>query len=182
MRAIEIMNEFNTGTNDDDVNNSGVTSSSEDASFASLVRFKQWWTRRNERKDAKDEEEEESKLKQQLVRLKLNPDFPSPLVVEAFTRPNVSRDPAPPSWGIPDLDGIRDFALDYIKWGRWVSVVVGVAVQQVHAFANNLFGFPCPVHLVSLYPPPLKITKINSFFIMVRQVPLNFSKVKEDND
>lgn len=95
VRALEILKEFR-----------------EDDSFASLRSFKDWW------KEQQGRVGREKGLRAQLQRLSLRHDFPSSVVIDAFLNPVVDRNLEAPQWGIPDLEAIRDFSLDKLKWNR----------------------------------------------------------------
>ena len=81
-------------------------------SFASLRSFKDWW------KEQQGRVGREKGLRAQLQRLSLRHDFPSSVVIDAFLNPVVDRNLEAPQWGIPDLEAIRDFSLDKLKWNR----------------------------------------------------------------
>ena len=60
----------------------------------------------------------ETKIKGQLRKVNLPSSFPSQMVVDAYIKPVVNESKETFSWGLPDLDGIRDFALERLKWAR----------------------------------------------------------------
>jgi len=44
--------------------------------------------------------------------------FPSPAVFEAYLQPEVDSNPEKFQWGVPDLDGLRQFLMSTIGWGQ----------------------------------------------------------------
>ncbi|KAF9919183.1 DNA repair protein rad2 [Lobosporangium transversale] len=58
------------------------------------------------------------KLAKQCRKIHIPPTFPDPHVAEAYIHPLVDDDPAKFQWGIPDLDGLRDFLRKSLGWDR----------------------------------------------------------------
>ncbi|KAH8880070.1 PIN domain-like protein [Thozetella sp. PMI_491] len=87
-----------------------------------LEQFKQWWLdvqQRNRPKDADASSPFRRKFrKSQATKLFLPLGFPSPAVVEAYMQPEVDSSPEPFQWGVPDLDGLRNFLMSTIGWGQ----------------------------------------------------------------
>ncbi|KAF9567091.1 DNA repair protein rad2 [Mortierella alpina] len=58
------------------------------------------------------------KLAKQCRKIHLPSTFPDPHVADAYKRPMVDDDPTKFQWGIPDLDGLRDFLRKSLSWDR----------------------------------------------------------------
>ncbi|KAF9947666.1 DNA repair protein rad2 [Mortierella alpina] len=58
------------------------------------------------------------KLAKQCRKIHLSSTFPDPHVADAYKRPMVDDDPTKFQWGIPDLDGLRDFLRKSLSWDR----------------------------------------------------------------
>ncbi|KAF9419292.1 DNA repair protein rad2 [Podila epigama] len=58
------------------------------------------------------------KLANTCKKMHLPSSFPDPVVAEAYTKPLVDNDSAKFQWGIPDLDGLRDFLRGMLGWDR----------------------------------------------------------------
>lgn len=59
-----------------------------------------------------------SKTRSHLVRLSLEPGFPSGRVVQAYLEPTVDESREAFSWGTPDLDALRTYASQKLGWSR----------------------------------------------------------------
>ncbi|XP_076811262.1 DNA excision repair protein ERCC-5-like isoform X2 [Clavelina lepadiformis] len=81
----------------------------------SLLQFKQWWQLAHKQVNLIVKE---TKIKGQLRKVNLPSSFPSQMVVDAYIKPVVNESKETFSWGLPDLDGIRDFASERLKWAR----------------------------------------------------------------
>ncbi|CAM1504079.1 Fc.00g016700.m01.CDS01 [Cosmosporella sp. VM-42] len=56
--------------------------------------------------------------KSQGTKLFLPPGFPSPAVCDAYLHPEVDGSAEPFQWGVPDLEGLRQFLMATIGWGK----------------------------------------------------------------
>ncbi|CUS22468.1 LAQU0S05e06040g1_1 [Lachancea quebecensis] len=89
------------------------------AEFGSLQKFRNWY---NEGQFNKKKQEEEStfekRLRKKLVtnEVILDTEFPSDLVKEAYLRPEVDHDATKFTWGVPDLDRLRNFFQSTVGW------------------------------------------------------------------
>lgn len=59
-----------------------------------------------------------SKTRSHLVRLSLEPGFPSSRVAQAYLEPTVDESRETFSWGTPDLDALRTYAYQKLGWSR----------------------------------------------------------------
>ncbi|KAK4216026.1 DNA repair protein rad13 [Rhypophila decipiens] len=87
-----------------------------------LVAFKEWWTEvqtKGRPKEADASSPFRRKFrKSQATKLFLPVGFPSPAVFDAYMAPEVDSDPQQFQWGIPDLEGLRQFLTSTIGWGQ----------------------------------------------------------------
>ncbi|KAF9359146.1 DNA repair protein rad2 [Mortierella sp. NVP85] len=58
------------------------------------------------------------KLAKQCKKIHVPSTFPDPHVADAYIRPLVDDDPTEFQWGIPDLDGLRDFLRKSLDWDK----------------------------------------------------------------
>lgn len=87
-----------------------------------LVAFKEWWTdvqTHGRPKEADSASAFRRKFrKSQATKLFLPIGFPSPAVFDAYMQPEVDSNPEPFQWGIPDLEGLRQFLMTTIGWSQ----------------------------------------------------------------
>lgn len=79
-----------------------------------LKSFKQWW---NEKRNGKDRSPG-TKRRATFLKLNLSESFPSEVVYNAFINPTVLDSNEPFSWGMPDLDLLRNYAAQKMKWSK----------------------------------------------------------------
>ncbi|OIW24062.1 PIN domain-like protein, partial [Coniochaeta ligniaria NRRL 30616] len=87
-----------------------------------LNEFKEWWqdVQLNNRPKAADADSPFRRKfrKSQGTKLFLPPGFPNPAVAEAYLKPEVDRSPEPFQWGVPNLEGLRQFLMATIGWSQ----------------------------------------------------------------
>jgi DNA excision repair protein ERCC-5 len=85
-----------------------------------LEGFREWWQdvqNRNRSKEADAGSTFRRKFrKSQGTKLFLPPAFPSPAVVDAYLKPEVDKSPEQFQWGVPDVEGLRQFLMSTIGW------------------------------------------------------------------
>ncbi|SCU99976.1 LAME_0G06744g1_1 [Lachancea meyersii CBS 8951] len=89
------------------------------AEFESLTRFRDWYNEGQFDKKLQEKESSyEKKLRKKLAtnEVTLGAEFPSDLVKEAYLRPEVDHDATKFTWGVPDLDRLREFFKMTIGW------------------------------------------------------------------
>ncbi|KAH8819184.1 DNA excision repair protein-like protein [Xylogone sp. PMI_703] len=94
---------------------------SEFPSSSGLNEFKEWWTSVQHSTRLKEPEKSTFRRKfrkSQATKLFLPAGFPSPAVTEAYMKPEVDSSPEPFQWGVPDLDGLRNFLMSTIGWSQ----------------------------------------------------------------
>ncbi|KAF9932434.1 DNA repair protein rad2 [Mortierella alpina] len=78
------------------------------------------------------------KLAKQCKKIHLSSTFPDPHVADAYKRPLVDDDPTKFQWGIPDLDGLRDFLRRSLSWDRGeVDRVLLPIIRQMSSAQNQ---------------------------------------------
>ncbi|TFK33242.1 hypothetical protein BDQ12DRAFT_691478 [Crucibulum laeve] len=85
-----------------------------------LHKFKDWWTKVQSGKD-KDEDNKSTfrkRFKKKFKNLYLPPEWPNTAVKDAYYHPTVDSSDEPFKWGLPDLDGLRDFFRAELDWGK----------------------------------------------------------------
>ncbi|KAF8986074.1 DNA repair protein rad2 [Entomortierella lignicola] len=122
--------------------------------FPKLENFARWW--RGEQRSDNDQDniengsgltEEEldsmdevalEKLAKQCKKIHIPSTFPDPHIANAYIRPLVDDDPAKFQWGIPDLDGLRDFLRKSLSWDRGeVDRVLLPIIRQMSSAQNQ---------------------------------------------
>lgn len=87
-----------------------------------LFEFRDWWQdiqNRGRPKEADAASPFRRKFrKAHATKLFLPPGFPSPAVADAYLAPEVDSNTEPFQWGVPDLDGLRQFLMNTIGWGQ----------------------------------------------------------------
>ncbi|CAF1086862.1 unnamed protein product [Didymodactylos carnosus] len=78
-----------------------------------LKKFRNWWEEA-QMPDYKTKSKSLNRLKS----LKLNEDFPNELVYRAYINPNVDHDASKFSWSMPQLELIREFMWNKLRWDR----------------------------------------------------------------
>ncbi|KAI8602586.1 hypothetical protein EDD21DRAFT_294723, partial [Dissophora ornata] len=97
--------------------------------FPKLENFARWWRGEQHKVDGADDvdgkynekgltELELDSMDEQCKKIHIPSSFPDPHIAEAYIRPIVDDDPAKFQWGIPDLDGLRDFLRKSLGWDR----------------------------------------------------------------
>ncbi|KAK3500579.1 hypothetical protein B0T13DRAFT_465718, partial [Neurospora crassa] len=90
--------------------------------ISSLTAFKEWWT-----KIQSSPQPDPALLstpfrrkfrKAQATKLFLPIGFPNPAVFDAYLHPEVDSTPEPFQWGVPDLEGLRQFLMQTIGWSQ----------------------------------------------------------------
>lgn len=87
-----------------------------------LNEFKEWWqdVQLNNRPKSADADSPFRRKfrKSQGTKLFLPPGFPNPAVAEAYLKPEVDRSAEPFQWGVPNLEGLRQFLMATIGWSQ----------------------------------------------------------------
>ncbi|KAK1755054.1 DNA repair protein rad13 [Echria macrotheca] len=87
-----------------------------------LEAFRDWWDdvqKHGRPKEADADSAFRRKFrKSQATKLFLPLGFPSPAVFEAYMKPEVDSNTEKFQWGVPDLDGLRQFLMATIGWGQ----------------------------------------------------------------
>ncbi|RKU44624.1 DNA repair protein rad2 [Coniochaeta pulveracea] len=87
-----------------------------------LKEFKEWWQDvqlNNRPKEADASSPFRKKFrKSQATKLFLPPGFPNPAVFDAYLHPEVDASTEPFQWGVPNLEGLRQFLMATIGWSQ----------------------------------------------------------------
>ncbi|EON98566.1 putative dna-repair protein rad13 protein [Phaeoacremonium minimum UCRPA7] len=87
-----------------------------------LKEFRDWWQDvqvQNRPKEADASSSFRRKFrKSQAKKLFLPPGFPNPAVAEAYLNPETDKNPEQFQWGVPDLEGLRQFLMATIGWSQ----------------------------------------------------------------
>ncbi|KAF9170743.1 DNA repair protein rad2 [Mortierella sp. AD011] len=125
--------------------------------FPKLENFARWWRGEQQKTNGSGEEDNENnvgltemeldsidevaleKLAKQCKKIHMPSTFPDPHVFDAYIRPLVDDDPAKFQWGIPDLDGLRDFLRKSLGWDRGeVDRVLLPIIRQMSNTENQM--------------------------------------------
>ncbi|KAJ1327773.1 DNA excision repair protein ERCC-5 [Microdochium nivale] len=116
-----------------------------------LSAFKDWWqdiqmNSRPKEADAKSTFRRKFR-KSQATKLFLPPAFPSDPVFEAYLKPDVDSDPESFQWGVPDVEGLRQFLMQTIGWSQertdeiLVPVIRDMNRREVEGTQSNITRF-----------------------------------------
>ncbi|KAF9354599.1 DNA repair protein rad2 [Mortierella sp. AD094] len=125
--------------------------------FPKLESFARWWRGEQQKTNDGGEEDNENsggltemeldsidevaleKLAKQCKKIHVPSTFPDPHISDAYIRPMVDDDPAKFQWGIPDLDGLRDFLRKSLGWDRGeVDRVLLPIIRQMSSSQNQM--------------------------------------------
>ncbi|PFH52926.1 hypothetical protein AMATHDRAFT_138725 [Amanita thiersii Skay4041] len=83
-----------------------------------LHKFKDWWTRVQSGKDTKEDNKSKfrQRFKKKFKSLYLEQDWPNPAVRDGYYHPAVDSSDEPFKWGLPDLDGLRQYFQEELGW------------------------------------------------------------------
>ncbi|KIK93609.1 hypothetical protein PAXRUDRAFT_33961 [Paxillus rubicundulus Ve08.2h10] len=83
-----------------------------------LHKFKDWWTKVQSGRDREEDNNTKfrKRFKKKFKDLYLSPEWPNPLVRDAYYHPTVDTSEEPFKWGMPDLDGLRHFLHEELGW------------------------------------------------------------------
>ncbi|KAG8768517.1 DNA repair protein rad2, partial [Serendipita sp. 397] len=85
-----------------------------------LHRFREWWQKVQTGKDRDEDTQSDFKkrFKKKFKSLHLPSDWPNPIVRDAYYHPTVDQSEEPFKWGLPDLDALRTFLNDELRWSQ----------------------------------------------------------------
>ncbi|KAK4235005.1 hypothetical protein C8A03DRAFT_37181 [Achaetomium macrosporum] len=116
-----------------------------------LARFRDWWqdvqTRGRPKEADADSPFRRKFRKAHATKLFLPVGFPNPAVFDAYLRPEVDSNPEPFQWGVPDLDGLRQFLMRTIGWSQertdevLVPVIRDMNRREVEGTQSNITRF-----------------------------------------
>lgn len=87
--------------------------------FPSLAEFRDWWTQVQMGLNTDDAHAAfHKKFRKKASKLFLPPSFPDTRVDTAYLEPEVDSDPSQFQWGVPDLNGLRNFLMTTIGWSQ----------------------------------------------------------------
>ncbi|KAF8940783.1 DNA repair protein rad2 [Haplosporangium gracile] len=124
--------------------------------FPKLEDFAKWWRGEQVKQDKAEDDFETweksldelgleldrevalEKLAKQCKKIHLPSTFPDPHIADAYFQPMVDDDDAKFQWGIPDLDGLRDYLRKSMSWDRGeVDRVLLPIIRQMAAQVNQ---------------------------------------------
>lgn len=88
--------------------------------FQSLEEFRDWWTEVQTGMPNSQEAHPAfyKKFRKTASKIFLPPSFPDSRVAEAYLNPEIDSDPSPFQWGVPDLNGLRNFLMATVGWSQ----------------------------------------------------------------
>lgn len=88
--------------------------------FSSLEEFRDWWAQVQMGANNPDDAHLafRKKFRKKASKIFLPPSFPDSRVDDAYLEPEVDHDPSQFQWGVPDLNGLRNFLMATIGWSQ----------------------------------------------------------------
>ncbi|KAK3996127.1 hypothetical protein QBC44DRAFT_157958 [Cladorrhinum sp. PSN332] len=87
-----------------------------------VTQFRDWWEEVHSGRRPKEADQTSSFRRKfrrgHFPKLFLPPGFPSPAVFDAYLHPEVDSSPEAFQWGVPDLEGLRQFLMSTIGWSK----------------------------------------------------------------
>ncbi|KAG1750845.1 hypothetical protein EDB19DRAFT_2009468 [Suillus lakei] len=85
-----------------------------------LHKFKDWWTKVQSGRDRAEDNTTKfrNRFKKKFKNLYLPPEWPNALVRDAYYHPTVDSSDEPFKWGMPDLDALRHFFHEELRWNQ----------------------------------------------------------------
>lgn len=85
-----------------------------------LHKFKDWWTKVQSGRDREEDNTTKfrNRFKKKFKNLYLPPEWPNALVRDAYYHPTVDSSDEPFKWGMPDLDALRNFFHEELRWNQ----------------------------------------------------------------
>ncbi|SCU98557.1 LAMI_0F15258g1_1 [Lachancea mirantina] len=120
------------------------------ADFGDLSSFREWYNEGQfHQKKQKNEPTFRKNLRKRLVanEVVLDNDFPSELVKEAYLRPEVDHDTTKFTWGVPDLDRLRNYFQITVGWPQektdevLVPLIREMNDRKKHGIQNTITNF-----------------------------------------
>ncbi|XP_029353902.1 DNA repair protein complementing XP-G cells [Echeneis naucrates] len=103
-----------------------------------LTQFSKWWSEAQEKKRL-TANPRHTKVKKKLRDLKLQPGFPNPAVAHAYLQPAVDQSDGSFSWGLPQLDMIKEFCLNRFGWScRKTEETLQPVIKQLNSQQTQL--------------------------------------------
>lgn len=128
-----------------------------------------------------------SKTRSHLVRLSLEPGFPSDRVVQAYLEPTVDESREAFSWGTPDLDALRTYASQKLGWSReklddlLLPVLKRMGIKQKQMRMDQyLEAYQAPLK-PKLFPSK-RLTKALGKLAPAKRAKLQEPQLSEDSD
>lgn len=128
-----------------------------------------------------------SKTRSHLVRLSLEPGFPSGRVVQAYLEPTVDESREAFSWGTPDLDALRTYASQKLGWSReklddlLLPVLKRMGIKQKQTRMDQyLEAYQAPLK-PKLFPSK-RLTKALGKLAPAKRAKLQEPQLSEDSD
>ncbi|OJJ46920.1 hypothetical protein ASPZODRAFT_65760 [Penicilliopsis zonata CBS 506.65] len=120
--------------------------------FASLDEFRDWWSRVQMGADLSSDDNTHHaafyrKFRKNASKIFLPPSFPNPHVDVAYLEPEVDADPSPFQWGVPDLNGLRNYLMATIGWSQertdeiLLPVIRDMNRREQEGTQSNITGF-----------------------------------------
>ncbi|KAG0706759.1 hypothetical protein DFH29DRAFT_116872 [Suillus ampliporus] len=85
-----------------------------------LHKFKDWWSKVQSGRDREEDNTTKFRngFKKKFKNLYLSPEWPNALVRDAYYHPTVDSSEEPFKWGMPDLDALRHFLHEELRWNQ----------------------------------------------------------------
>ncbi|KAI7953688.1 hypothetical protein MJO28_006235 [Puccinia striiformis f. sp. tritici] len=137
--AMEILAEFDPDFSSSSTNQTG---SSNLTNLTGLLNFKNWWEKVQVGKDT--ELESGTTFKKKFCKKKdkiwIDDHWPNPAVADAYLNPIVDHSTEKFIWGLPDLEGIKEFLYDHLSWSsiKTDEVIIPLIKRQTQRLNGTI--------------------------------------------
>lgn len=162
--------------------------------FQTLEEFRDWWTQIHQTGKPMPDDMHSAfhkKFKKTASKIFLPPSFPDSHVDTAYLEPEVDSDPSPFQWGVPDLNGLRNFLMATIGWSQertdeiLVPVIRDMNRRDQEGTQSNITSFFTGPQGAGAFAPRVQSggkSRMEKAFSRLRQEAGNRVSQEEGND
>lgn len=162
--------------------------------FTTLEEFSQWWTQVQLGMNMASEGSHPAfykKFRKSASKIFLPPSFPDVRVEQAYLQPEVDSDPSSFQWGVPDLQGLRNFLMNTIGWSQertdevLVPVIRDMNRREQEGTQSNITNFFDGPQGAGAFAPRVRAggkSRMDKAFSRLRQEAVTTSGGRSEDD